>query len=311
MKVTLDITKLLEEGTITKVEYDRFLHLSTKGTGSLAFNILVAFGIVAVAGALIALFPNAMSVLTIGGLIFILGHFVHFRFRSEWGLFGIICILIGTLLLSGSFIALTEGAPWTFLAITIILALSGVMTKSGLFIAASICALSSYIGVMTSYEHASYTLFVQRPLLTVEVFTALAIATYAVSLKLPADYERLAIIASRTSVMLVNFGLWVGSLWGDWGDQKMLFSQEAYAKPPLMLPGTFSFLWLVMLIGLAIWGTKMNRRWAVNTAAVFGAIHFYTQWFEHFGASPGNILLAGLLALGIAISLWKYNKAHA
>ena len=43
----------------------------------------------------------------------------------------------------------------------------------------------------------------------------LALATYRLALRLPPETERLAVIASRTSLILVNFGFWVGSLWGD------------------------------------------------------------------------------------------------
>ena len=41
------------------------------------------------------------------------------------------------------------------------------------------------------------------------------------------------------------------------------------------------------------------------------AIHFYTQWFEHLGATPGTVLVAGLLAMGIALGLRYFNKAAA
>jgi iron complex transport system permease protein len=47
----------------------------------------------------------------------------------------------------------------------------------------------------------------------------------------------------------------------------------------------------------------------VNLVTVFGAIHFYTQYFEHLGASPSTILFAGLVALGIAVGMVPYNKA--
>ena len=55
MKVTLDLTKLLEDGRITRHEYDRLKQLGAAGTGSLAFNILLGFGVIAVsAGAVVA-----------------------------------------------------------------------------------------------------------------------------------------------------------------------------------------------------------------------------------------------------------------
>ena len=52
---------------------------------------------------------------------------------------------------------------------------------------------------------------------------------------------------------------------------------------------------------------KNNRRWVVNVAAVFGAIHFYTQWFELLGANPLSVLSCGLVTLGLAMGLWKLN----
>jgi hypothetical protein len=58
-----------------------------------------------------------------------------------------------------------------------------------------------------------------------------------------------------------------------------------------------------------VWGVRANRRWVVNVATVFGAIHFYTQWFERLGATPVSVLVAGLLALGIAVALRYFNKA--
>jgi hypothetical protein len=46
----------------------------------------------------------------------------------------------------------------------------------------------------------------------------------------------------------------------------------------------------------------------VNLITVFAAIHFYTQYFERLGASPGTVLFAGLVALGIAVAMVLYNK---
>ena len=46
----------------------------------------------------------------------------------------------------------------------------------------------------------------------------------------------------------------------------------------------------------------------VNLVATFGAIHFYTQWFERLGANPLSILIAGVLALVFALGLWRFNR---
>ena len=66
MKITLDLTKLLHEGKITQAEHDRLGMLAAEGTGSLAINILVGFGVIAVAGASVALVPTPPTAMAIG-----------------------------------------------------------------------------------------------------------------------------------------------------------------------------------------------------------------------------------------------------
>ena len=70
---------------------------------------------------------------------------------------------------------------------------------------------------------------------------------------------------------------------------------------------SLSLGWAVGLIAVGCWAAKTNRRFVVNTAATFGAIHFYTQWFERLGAEPLTILLAGVLVVAVAVGLWRYN----
>ena len=66
--------------------------------------------------------------------------------------------------------------------------------------------------------------------------------------------------------------------------------------------------WAVALLAVAAWAVKANRRWVVNLAAVFGAIHFYTQWFERLGATPVSVLVGGVLVLAFAVVAWKLNR---
>ncbi|HEX3416791.1 MAG TPA: hypothetical protein VHT21_10375, partial [Stellaceae bacterium] len=47
-----------------------------------------------------------------------------------------------------------------------------------------------------------------------------------------------------------------------------------------------SVAWAIGIIAVGAWAAHTNRRWVVTTAAVFGAIEFYTQWFERLGAEP-------------------------
>lgn len=165
-------------------------------------------------------------------------------------------------------------------------------------IALAVLALSSCVGTRTAYLHATYFLGIQEPTITVVLFSVLSIGLYQISKSLGADHQRLALIGARTSVFLVNFGFWVGSLWGD-----------RMKQGDLIVPDwLFAVLWAAALISTAVWAAKQNRRWVLNTMAAFGAIHFYTQWFERLGATPATVLIAGLLALGLAIGIWNFNR---
>jgi hypothetical protein len=131
----------------------------------------------------------------------------------------------------------------------------------------------------------------------------------------PADFERVALAAARTAILLVNFGFWVGSLWGDPLYLLTKMGQAAPAAPRLdeivISRGVFSIGWAVVLIGAASWAVRANRRWLVNVAAAFGGIHFYTQWFERLGATPVSVLLGGIVMLGAALALWTFNRRDA
>jgi hypothetical protein len=73
----------------------------------------------------------------------------------------------------------------------------------------------------------------------------------------------------------------------------------------------FAIGWAIGLVATGVWAASKNRRWVVNLCAVFGAIHFYTQYFERLGASPTSMLVGGLVALGIAITLVHYKKSFS
>lgn len=100
-------------------------------------------------------------------------------------------------------------------AITIVLAASALVARSSLLIALAVLSLAACLGARTSYRHAVYSLAIQEPTVTIVLFSGLALAAYLISKRLKADYERLAITAARVSIFLVNFGFWIGSLWGD------------------------------------------------------------------------------------------------
>lgn len=298
MKITLDIDQLLSDGEITQDEYEKLNELAAKSTGSLAFNILIGFGVIAVSGAALALVPAPATAIVIGLLILIAGLMLLRSGRQQWSVLANICILVGALMAGGGVVTEFEGSLASILSVTAIFAVGSVLARSSLLAVLATLMLSASIGAKTGYFKASYFLIIQEPTFTIILFSLLAIGLYQLSKTLSAEYERLALTSARTGVFLVNLGFWVGSLWGERSDSREIIISDV----------VFAVLWAVALIATALWAWKNNRRWVLNTVATFGGIHFYTQWFEHLGASPGTVLIAGLLALGFAVGLRYMNN---
>ena len=272
IKIVLDVTRLLREGKLTPEQAEELKALASRDIGTLAINILMSFGAIAVAGGILALNPTFAA-----GTV------------------------IGALLLSGGVIGVLD-AGFTGLVFTAILLLVlAVMIHSGLLMALVPLALAGALGSSTGYFHATYMLIVTEPTITIVFFALLALAAYLVGSRVGPAYEGLAIVFARMSLVLLNFGFWVGSLWGDhpgesWavGGMESWTAREAWEKAALHVPDwVFTFAWAVLVIGVGIWAARANRRWVVTTAATFGAINFYTQWFERLGAEPWAIIVAG------------------
>jgi hypothetical protein len=315
MKVTLDLTHLVEAGKITPAEAERLQALAARDTGSLGINLLVGFGIVAVAAGAGALLPSPLTALALGAVLAAFGFLLTWSGAKTWDLLAQICIVIGALALCGGLAVLDGGSLRAMLATAVILAAAAIAARSGLLSAAAVLVIGACLGSSSDYRHAMYSLTVQEPTLTIVVFALIALATYLVSLRVRAQYERLALIAARTAVLMINFGFWVGSLWGDslLRLRSMIHSDPSIlhdftVRSEMVSPLAFGIGWAVALAATGAWAVTVNRRWVVNVVAVFAAIHFYTQWFERLGATPATVLLAGLLMLGFAFGLWTFNR---
>jgi hypothetical protein len=141
-------------------------------------------------------------------------------------------------------------------------------------------------------------------------------AHYLISRHVGQGYEQLAITFARVSLILVNFGFWIGLLWGDFPgetwvrgeDYRLWSNREAWRAAHLHVPETaFIVAWAIVIIAVGAWAARTNRRWVVTTAAIFGAIEFYTQWFERLGAEPWTMIVAGLTIVAFAVAMWRYN----
>jgi hypothetical protein len=280
----------------------------------------MVFGAAAVSAGILALNPSFEAGAALGVALVLVGLAVTFRGSEQWRLLGMATTIIGALLLAGGVMGLFEGAiGGTCITVALLFALA-VLIRSGFLMALVPLAVVAALGSSTGYTHATYTLIVREPAITIVAFSLLAAAAYMVSLQVTPAYERLALVFARMSLLLVNFGFWVGSLWGDYpgessvrgGTYSESESWQAWRAAAWHIPDyVFAIGWAGLLVAVGIWGASVNRRWVVNTAATFGAIHLYTQWFERLGAQPWAIIVAGLTAVSIAAVLWRYNAGRA
>ncbi len=320
MKITLDLSKLLEQGTITPAEAERLKALAATETGNLGLNIIAGFGVVATSAGAVALLLTAfeftaLSAAIIGGCVFALGLLLLLARGEMASLMSQTLILIGALTGGAGLLILENGSLRAALFVTAVAAVTAVLSRSSLMACLAVVSLAGCLGARTGYIHAMYSLSIQEPLVTVVLFSALAYGLYLVSQRVKADYERISLAAARMSLVLVNFGFWIGSLWGDrlrlyryiaFGDVKG--GPDFTAKGAVIPSYVFSIGWAVALIAAGIWGVQTGRRWVVNLAAVFGGIHFYTQWFEHLGANAFSVLAGGILLIVIAFALRALNR---
>lgn len=296
MKITLDLAELVARGKLTNEEAARLKTLAASETGSVAANVFIAFGIISVALGIGFFVPTAATAVVVGALLAGFGLALSLARAEAWLLLARICLTIGTLIFGGGLIYLADGAVWAVVLLAVGAAGASVLARSGLLAAISILLVASALGSGAGYWHAFYAIVVPQPGLNVFVFSILALLLFLASQRLPPAYERLAIIGSRTAVLMVNVAFLVGSLFGN-------------QNPPIDAL-VFTIGWAVALIGVGIWGAWANRRWVVNVAAVFGAIHFYTQWFETLGANPLSVLGGGVLLVGFGMALWAFNRRN-
>ena len=96
--------------------------------------------------------------------------------------------------------------------------------------------------------------------------------------------------------------------WAHGADNRLWSNREAWRAAHLHIPEiAFIVGWAVVIVAIGAWAARANRRWVFTTAVVFGAIEFYTQWFERLGAEPWAIIVAGLGIVAVSIALWRYN----
>jgi hypothetical protein len=206
----------------------------------------------------------------------------------------------------------------------------GVILDVRFVTAMAIVPLAASLSSRTFYGHATYGVAIYESALTILQMSLFAAVAFAASLRLSERFARHARIFGELALIWINMAFWVGSLWGDvvgehlWGprwetvtdglDYTQRYTAwrdavEAFkAHATVISADAFAAAWAIGIVAVAVWGAWTARRAALNIAVTFGAIHFYTQYFERLHASPGAILIAGMIAVLAAWALWTANR---
>jgi iron complex transport system permease protein len=290
MKVTLDLDDLVARGELDAAEAERLRRFAVADTSALGINVFLALGAVAISLGLAALIPTALTAVAIGVVLVAAGLALTLMRESRWSLFVQVCLTIGALALSGGLSFLAGGALWANLAIALGVAAVATVARSGLLVAIAVIAFAASVGAATNYEDSLFW----QPALSIALLAVITLVLFVVSLRLSPAYERLAIIGARVAIVMLNVGFLIGSLLGD----------SVLNLPPV----AFSVAWAVVLLGAAIWAMRAGRRWVVNAVAVFGAMHFFIQWFMVLGATALSIIGGGILLIGLGFTLAAFNR---
>lgn len=311
MKILIDIDELEQSGDVSSQSAEVIRTHAIRDSSSLAINVLLALGSVAIAAGILGTFrsPNFGAFFGVGSIV--IAYVLKLLCSQQWNKLTHIWMVIGALVLSGSLGFITNQPLVATLLSVAIFAIVSIMAESGLLIAMVPLSLLAAMGGYTGYWHACYLIVITEPTLTIVVFSILALAAWECAKVSGPIYEKLAIVFARMCVFLVNMGFWIGSLWGDTPGRIWSIAQpNLYIRPEnQQIPDVFFVIvWAIVLLNAGVWGAKRGRRFMVNTVAVFGAIEFYTQWFERIGLYSSSVLIAGVVTVLIGLGLWHCHQ---
>lgn len=320
-RIVLNLARLQGSGLVSPDEVTRLREMAERsGLPRLAANVFLIFGVLLVVGGILALQPPVDAGLVLAALALASGSWLARRAKQEWGILGRALVLMGVLGLCGwVMLRLPDlGGPWVSFAwpSVAVLLLAGALLYRDAFLATlAAIALGNALGGASGYWHASYFIAMKEPSLSIVVFTALALALALPRNRIPLDYHGVATLMARTSFFMINFGFWIGSLWGDYIGEGLLphdmdwTALHSWRQTALHVPHlAFSIGWALFLLAAMAAGIRANERFLANTAVVFLCVHLYTQMHETLLFQPAGVVASGFLLVGLGIGLVRFDR---
>jgi iron complex transport system permease protein len=323
MRVTLDLSQLVADGRLSADEAQHLATLAEGGEtpaagvssppaksasprGRVFANVAMIFGALAVVVGVELLNPSA----AIGGALavaaLVAAALLRRRADESWTLLAHALAIGGALGACLAFELRFATLEPSLLFVGVFLAATAVYFRSGVIAAFAPLALGSWLGSGAGYWHASYSISITQPLVTIAVFSAFSAGLFWLLYRVP-RYAAVVTVMARVSFLLANFGFWVGSLWGDDLGAGTVAAAVQGSSSPAIPAVAFSIGWLAaLLIALAV-GLRTRRRFISNSAITFLGIHFYTQVFETFGGNPVVVIFCGLLLVAFAFGLVRFD----
>ena len=315
MKYLVDVDDLERKGVFTPDLAAALRASAERKVASTAINTVLGFGAAAVAAGLVAEFKSVGVAAALGAALLVAGYALTATVPKTWSRLASIWMVVGALMLSVSVAALLDRPLEGSLVAAAILVFVGLLARSRLLMAAAALALGAAVGGSAGYWRACYAIALEEPTLTIALFSLLAFIAWRIAIVAPPAFSDLILTFARTSVVLVNFGFWIGSLYGNSpGSLWRLPGPREWAalgEAPRISAVVFALGWALALLAAGYWGARNGRRFMVNSAATFGAILFYTQWYERLGLEPASVIGGGLAAIGADYALWRYNARAA
>jgi hypothetical protein len=317
-RITLDLDALVADGRLTAADAERLAGMAMPGRGiSTVIQVLYILGALGLAGGVMALKPDPVTGMALAALAIGFAVFAQATKREDLGLLGTAMGICGTVGLCGS-IGLQFGESLSALAVNGILTaitLAVALLLRSRFLAALVpLGIAALLGSSSEYWHASYAIIVKESAITVIAFAILSGILFLGAQRLRDAWSQMATVAGRVSWLLMNFGFWVGSLWGDHvGDGFVPEATdgspnlEAFRAGAFFIPEwVFIFGWAAVSVLTIVF---MHRnRFAVNASITFLAINVYTQFFEWFGGSAFVMLTGGVTLLAFAFGLYHFDR---